>query len=261
MDALPLPRSFYSREPALVAHALIGKQLIRILADATVVCRIVETEAYRGSGDAASHAYRGPTARNFPMFGPPGHAYVYFIYGVHWMFNIAAHPAGTPGAVLIRAVEPQSGLDLLRRRHAHQGQAARIGRPPLSTTPEALWHCYEALEQSAVRGGGGRQLVDLVTLVRHAINPDEALTPFQSVVMARYEAWLGQQAEAGVAFTPDHRHWLDRIAEHIAASLTIELEDFDRAPFVQEGGLGRAYQLFGDGLNDLLTDLNEKLVA
>jgi len=129
LDALPLPRSFYSREPALVAHALIGKRLIRILDDATVVCRIVETEAYRGSGDAASHAYRGPTARNFPMFGPPGHAYVYFIYGVHWMFNIAAHPPGMPGAVLIRAVEPQSGLDLLRQRRARPGQGAQCGRP------------------------------------------------------------------------------------------------------------------------------------
>jgi len=129
LDALPLSRSFYSREPALVAHALIGKQLIRILDDATVICRIVETEAYSGAGDAASHAGRGPTARNFPMFGPPGHAYVYFIYGIHWMFNIAAHPADTPGAVLIRAVEPLSGLDLLRRRRAQQGQAVRIGRP------------------------------------------------------------------------------------------------------------------------------------
>jgi DNA-3-methyladenine glycosylase len=116
LDTPPLPRSFYSREPALVAHTLIGKRLTRILDGVTVVCRIVETEAYRGSADAASHAFRGPTARNFPMFGPPGHAYIYFIYGVHWMFNIAAHPAGTPGAVLIRAVEPQTGLDLLRRR-------------------------------------------------------------------------------------------------------------------------------------------------
>jgi len=121
LDTSPLPRSFYSREPALVARALIGKRLIRTLDGVTVVCRIVETEAYHGSADAASHAYRGPTARNFPMFGPPGHTYIYFIYGVHWMFNIAAHPAGTPGAVLIRAVEPLSGLDLLRRHRTRQG--------------------------------------------------------------------------------------------------------------------------------------------
>ena len=131
MDTLPLSRSFYSREPALVAHALIGKQLIRILDDATVICRIVETEAYSGAGDAASHAGRGPTARNFPMFGPPGHAYVYFIYGIHWMFNIAAHPADTPGAVLIRAVEPLSGLDLLRRR---RGRSHRATRPDWDLT-------------------------------------------------------------------------------------------------------------------------------
>ena len=139
--------------------------------------------------------------------------------------------------------------------------AGRIARPPLTATPEELWRAYEALEESAQRGSGGRQLADLVTLVRHAINPDEALTPFQSVVMERYEAWHAQQTEAGVEFTVEQRQWLDRIAEHIATSLTIELEDFDMAPFVQEGGLGKAYELFGDGFNDLLSDLNEKLVA
>ena len=155
-----------------------------------------------------------------------------------------------------------SGRYANRLRFEHVKElAARIARPPLSTTPEALWHCYEALEQSAVRAGGGRQLVDLVTLVRHAINPDEALTPFQSVVMERYEAWLAEQAEAGVEFTAEQRQWLDRIAEHIATSITIELEDFDYGWFGQEGSLGRAHELFGDGLNDLLADLNERLVA
>jgi len=113
---IPLPRTFYSREPAVVARDLIGKRLVRQLDDTTVVCRIVETEAYRGAADAASHAYRGRTARNFPMFGPPGHTYVYFIYGMHWMFNITAHTTVSPGAVLIRAVQPLGRRDTLRHR-------------------------------------------------------------------------------------------------------------------------------------------------
>ncbi|MCJ7549830.1 MAG: DNA-3-methyladenine glycosylase [Anaerolineae bacterium] len=171
MDALALPRSFYSREPALVAHALIGKHLIRVLDDATVVCRIVETEAYRGSGDAASHAYRGTTARNFPMFGPPGHTYVYFIYGVHWMLNIAAHPEGTPGAVLIRAVEPQSGLDLLQLR-----RGSRCGRPlpdqDLTNGPAKL---AQALELTGQHNDLDLCTAAEITVADGALGIDEAV--------------------------------------------------------------------------------------
>ncbi|MCU0521184.1 MAG: DNA-3-methyladenine glycosylase [Anaerolineae bacterium] len=97
----------------MVARALIGKQLVRYLSGVTLAGRIVEAEGYRGRDDAASHAAVGPTGRNFPMFGPPGHAYVYFIYGMHWMFNVAAHPEGMPGAVLIRALEPLEGAEAM----------------------------------------------------------------------------------------------------------------------------------------------------
>lgn len=113
-----LPREFYAREPKVVARQLIGAHLIRFIDHHRLVGRIVEAEAYRGAGDAASHAYRGETGRNIPMFGPPGHAYVYFIYGVHWMFNITAHTEASPGAVLIRALEPLEGLEMMRR---HRG--------------------------------------------------------------------------------------------------------------------------------------------
>jgi DNA-3-methyladenine glycosylase len=113
-----LPRDFYAREPEVVARQLIGAHLIRLIDGQQLVGRIVEAEAYRGAGDAASHAYRGKTTRNAPMFGPPGHAYVYFIYGVHWMFNISAHTHASPGAVLIRALEPLAGLEIMRR---HRG--------------------------------------------------------------------------------------------------------------------------------------------
>lgn len=111
----PLTRAFYSREPADVAWDLIGKRLLRILDGEQLVGRIVETEAYRGGEDAASHAYGGRTGRNAPMFGPPGHAYVYFIYGMHWMFNISAHPEEVPGAVLIRALAPETGIATMRK--------------------------------------------------------------------------------------------------------------------------------------------------
>jgi type I restriction enzyme R subunit len=139
--------------------------------------------------------------------------------------------------------------------------AARIQRPPLAATPEELWRAYEALDKSKVRGSGGRQLADIVSLILHAARPDEPLTPFQSVVMQRYRAWLDQQATMGTIFTPEQREWLDRIAEHIATSVVIEREDFSLGWFAQHGELGRAHQLFGNRLDDILKELNERLVA
>ena len=113
----PLPREFYARLPEVVARDIIGKHIVRVLDDERrMIARIVEAEGYRGQEDPASHAFRGPTARNYPMFGPPGHAYVYFIYGMHWMFNISAHPPEMPGAILIRAAEPVLGTEWMAER-------------------------------------------------------------------------------------------------------------------------------------------------
>jgi len=110
-----LPRDFYARNTVKVAKDLLGKRLVRIRNKNRMEGRIVEVEAYRGSDDPASHAFRGPTPRNAPMFGEPGHAYIYFTYGNHYCLNITTQEVGIPGAVLIRAIQPLEGLHEMRR--------------------------------------------------------------------------------------------------------------------------------------------------
>ena len=106
----PLPESFFARPTVEVAEALLGTLLVHELADGLRAGRVVETEAYVGPDDRGSHAHRGLTERTRPMFGPPGHAYVYLIYGMHNCFNVVTERAEYPGAVLLRALEPVEGL-------------------------------------------------------------------------------------------------------------------------------------------------------
>ncbi len=125
----PPARTFYARDAVAVARELIGAHIVRVFDGEQIVVRIVECEAYRDTGDAASHAYRGRTERNAPMFDTPGHAYVYFIYGMHWMFNIVAHPPGEAGAILIRAAEPLIGIERMREL-----RGSRFGRESVELT-------------------------------------------------------------------------------------------------------------------------------
>lgn len=112
-----LPRSFYERDPATVARALLGQRLVRVDGGRRLAGLIVEVEAYLGPPDKAAHTYQGRrTARNESMWRAGGHAYVYFIYGMHHCLNVVAGRAGDPVAVLVRALEPVEGLDLMRRR-------------------------------------------------------------------------------------------------------------------------------------------------
>jgi DNA-3-methyladenine glycosylase len=106
---------FFNADPRKVARSLLGKLLIRKTAGGILAGRVVETEAYLGAGDAAAHAVAGRTARNFVLFGPPGHAYVYFIYGNHYCLNVSCLPDGVPGCVLFRALEPVAGIEAMAR--------------------------------------------------------------------------------------------------------------------------------------------------
>ena len=167
--------------------------------------------------------------------------------------------------------------------------ADAIEKPPYLWNESQLWQAYAALEASKVKGASGKRiLTDLVSLVRFAIHQDNELVPFPERVNANFKAWLAtqqslppQQAGAGAIppfekggpggispapatgarFTPEQLHWLEMIRDHIAANLGIEPDDFEYAPFVQQGGLGKVYQLFGDKLNAIIAELNETLAA
>lgn len=114
--SLKLPRSFFEQSTIVVAKQLLGKYLVRKHPEGITIGRIVETEAYVGPQDLACHASKGRTTRTEVMFGPAGHAYVYFIYGFYNMLNLVTETKDYPAAVLIRAVEPMQGVDLMRSR-------------------------------------------------------------------------------------------------------------------------------------------------
>jgi len=119
-----LPLEFFDRDPRRVARDLLGKLVVRRLGRKILIARVVETEAYLGKNDPAAHSFSGRTPRNEVLFGPPGYAYVYFIYGNHYCLNVSCLPDGAAGGVLFRAVEPVTGISAMAKAR---------GMPPLSS--------------------------------------------------------------------------------------------------------------------------------
>ena len=140
--------------------------------------------------------------------------------------------------------------------------ASAIGAPPRHWTPERLWQAYKQLDADRVRGASGdRLLTDVVSLVRFALHQQSELVPYADQVRARFENWMAQQRTAGRMFGHEQVRWLEMMRDHVANSLEIEVEDFDLTPFVEEGGLGKASQLFGKDLAGVVRELNEVLAA
>jgi DNA-3-methyladenine glycosylase len=140
-----IPRRFYSHPPDLVARKLLGKLLVRTAAAGELlVGRIVEVEAYFGESDPASHSFGGKTARNAVLFGPPGHAYVYFIYGMYFCLNVSCEPEGRAGGVLFRAVEPICGLEAMAKARglALPGEAGRKALVALTSGPGRMCQAF-----------------------------------------------------------------------------------------------------------------------
>jgi DNA-3-methyladenine glycosylase len=144
----PLPRSFYDRPVLAVAQDLLGA----IVVHGEVALRLTEVEAYDGANDPASHAYRGQTARNAVMFGPPGHAYVYFTYGMHFCVNLVCGPVGVPQAVLLRAGEVVAGADIVAERRPRSSPRDRARGPARLTQALAIDRAFDGADATRPRG-------------------------------------------------------------------------------------------------------------
>jgi type I restriction enzyme R subunit len=158
----------------------------------------------------------------------------------------------------------QLATDAKERRIAFadiQELADRISRPPYNWTPDIIWHAYEAIDVDRVRHSDRATLTDLVSLLRYTVGVDNELVPYAAKVRERYTAWLAQQGQAGTAFSPVERWWLDRMVDVIASSAGITADDLDRAPFAEKGGVDGALRDLGDRAGDVLDELNTELTA
>jgi DNA-3-methyladenine glycosylase len=166
----PLDRRFYARDPRRVARELLGKVLIRRRGRQLLAGRIVEVEAYLGAGDLAAHAAAGRTPRNQVIFGPPGHAYIYFIYGNHYCLNVSCEPEGEAGCVLIRALEPVAGLRAMAKARGLRAADSL----DLETRPRLLRH---------LTSGPGR-LCAALSITRSRDNGKDVTSPKSDLCIA-----------------------------------------------------------------------------
>jgi len=168
-----LPRSFYARDTKEVAKDLLGKMLVRKLRKGTIKGKIVETEAYYGEEDPASHAFRGRTERAKIMGGIPGTAYVYLIYGMYYLFNIVTEKKGKAGAVLIRALDPQEGIGLMKKMRKTDEIKNLTNGPGKLTQAFAITnkeHKEDLLSGSLVIEEGIKEEFEIISTTRIGVN-------------------------------------------------------------------------------------------
>jgi DNA-3-methyladenine glycosylase len=202
--ARPLSPSFYARPTLKVAADLIGMVLVHDAPDGVAAGRVVEVEAYIGEADPACHAAPGPTPRNEPLYGPPGMAYVYFNYGVHWLVNAVTEPEGHPAAVLIRALDPLEGLELMRTRRARRGtEGTGEWRGPDADLCRGPGNLTRAL---AITGAQNRQPLHAGAL--RIERPSRRLAPLGPVTWS---------PRIGIRVGTEHR-WRAYVAGHPAVS-------------------------------------------
>ncbi len=202
MPAVRLPRAFYSRPTLEVAHDLIGKVLVHRGPRTVTSGAIVEVEAYIGESDPACHAAPGPTTRNAPLYGPPGFAYVYLNYGIHYLVNAVTEAEGVPAAVLIRALDPLDGIAAMRRRRAKPGKGRRGSAKPIR-------------DHDLCRGPGNLTVAMGLTLKDNRLDlcgdrlyiEDRGLTPGSVVWGPRIGIRVGTD-----------RHWRAHASDHPAVS-------------------------------------------
>lgn len=160
-----LPREFYGQSTTVVARNVLGCTLVSTVGPTPTAGRIVEVEAYLGSGDPAAHSYNGPSPRTRIQWGPPGHAYVYLIYGMYNCLNFITEPKGTPGCVLIRALEPLVGLECMSERRS---------RPKLyRDTANGPGKLTQALGIDRTQNGNDLTVEPLFVLMGHSISDDQ----------------------------------------------------------------------------------------
>jgi len=185
-----LTRRFFRRDPVALAHALLGQTLVRLIDGQRLAGRIVEVEAYLGVDDRAAHTFGGRrTGRNETMWGEAGHLYVYFTYGMHHCANVVADRADVPTAVLLRALEPMEGLDVMRRHRAGKIPADRLKATDLCSGPAKL---CQAMAIDRQRDG-----IDLIRADDLFVERDRAVGPSKIIASPRI----------GVAYA---REWADK---------------------------------------------------
>ncbi len=148
-----LDREFYSAHATEVARRLLGTTLVHLVDGQRVSGKIVETEAYSGLNDLASHGRAGKTPRNLPMWEAAGHAYVYLIYGMYWLLNVTCEPVGQPAAVLIRAIEPCEGLDIIAKNRSGRHQREWTNGPGRLTLAMGIDASHNRCDMTSTAGG------------------------------------------------------------------------------------------------------------